>query len=388
MTVVRNAPSALPATVRLMASRLAHRMRGGGHRPIPEFRARTQRALQQLGDAAVSAIDWRRVAAVPAPWIDTGIDLPPGVQVTLLADGMVYAARAIDIGFEPKVGLWYRVGSDGEVAKIVGNGSSFDSGAGGRLWLTSKPSGEFADRRGNFEPAIPRVAFPGAFDVAILQWRGDLQLSLASAAAIEPQVFGPVLSRVREPVDPPAGWHYLWRLGRGEIFKPCGDGPETMCCHTRGDVGILQFPVDRPLTEDSVVTWSWCVEQLPSKLPEHIEPTHDYLSLAVEFDNGLDLTWMWSAALPVDTIFQCPLSWWKDRETHWVVRSGTNELGRWLGERRRLAHDYRKAIGPELPKRIVAVWLIANTVFQRGEGKCRYRDIALEDATGKVDIRR
>jgi hypothetical protein len=388
MSVVRNAPSALPATLRLMAARVAHRMRGGGHRPLQDFRARTGRALQRLGDAAVRSIAWKRIEAVTAPWIDTGIDLPAGCPVTLLADGMVYAARGLDIGFEPKVGLWYRIGGEGEIAKIVGNASSFHSGAGGRLWLTSKPSGEFADRRGAFEPAIPRVAFPGGFDVAVIQWRSDLQLGLASAAAIEPEVFGPALSRLRDPVDPPAGWHYLWRLGRGEIYRPCGDSPETLCCHTHADVGILQFPVDRPLTEDSCVSWSWCVEQLPSKLPEHIEPTHDYLSLAVEFDNGLDLTWMWSAALPVDTIFQCPLAWWKDRETHWVVRSGSGELGRWLGEKRRLADDYRKAIGAELPKRIVAVWLIANTVFQRGEGRCRYRDIALEDGEGRIDIRR
>ena len=386
MTVVRNAPSALPATVRLMASRLAHRFRGGGHRPMREFRARTERALRHLGDAAVRAITWQRIEATAAPWIDTGIDLPPGCAVTLIADGMVYAARALDIGFEPKVGLWYRVGTEGEIAKIVGNASSFDSGNGGRLWLTSKPSGEFADRSGAFEPAIPRVAFPGGFEVAVIQWRSDLQLGLASAAAIEPEVFGPALSRLREPVDPPAGWHYLWRLGRGEIYRPCEESAESLCCHTKADVGILQFPVDVPLTQDSHVSWSWCVEQLPSKLPEHIEPTHDYLSLAVEFDNGLDLTWMWSAALPVDTIFQCPLAWWKDRETHWVVRSGTAELGRWLDERRNLAQDYRKAIGGDLPKRIVGVWLIANSVFQRGEGRCRYRGIGLEDAGGRIEV--
>ncbi|MGQ0530984.1 MAG: DUF3047 domain-containing protein, partial [Panacagrimonas sp.] len=257
--------------------------------------------------------------------------------------------------------------------------------AGGRLCFASKPPGEFADRSGAFDPAVPRLKFSGGFDVAVIQWRGDAVQALQAAAKLEPDLFAPALARLQSPTRVPAGWHYLWRLGQGEIFTPDSDRHE-LCCHTQADVGILQFPVDRPLTPDSAVSWSWCVEQLPSTLPEHIEPTHDYLSLAVEFDNGLDLTWMWSAALPVDSIFQCPLAWWKDRETHWVVRSGTAQLGQWRNERRVLQDDYRKAIGGPMPQRIVGVWLIANTVFQRGEGRCRYRDIALVDAHGRQSI--
>lgn len=389
MPVVRNAPSALPTTLRFMGSRLARRLRGEARKPPADFRPRIERALAGLGEAVLRC-DWLHIPASTTPWIDSGIVLPEGQAVSLLANGMVYASSAFDIGFEPKVGLWYRVG-DSEVDKIVGNASSLQVQQGGKLWLTSKPSGEFADRHGAFEPAWPRVDFAGGYEVAVIQWRGDAMQGLQAAAQLEPEWFGAALRRAQAPVEPPGGWHYLWRLGRGEIFAPdpapAADGNQELCCHTNADVGILQFPVDRPLTPDSVVEWSWCVEQLPSALPEHIEPTHDYLSLAVEFDNGLDLTWMWSAALPVDTIFQCPLAWWSERETHWVVRSGTSELGQWLGERRNLADDYRRAIGGELPSRIVGVWLIANTVFQRGEGKCRYRDIALQDEQGRVPIR-
>jgi hypothetical protein len=221
-----------------------------------------------------------------------------------------------------------------------------------------------------------------------VQWKADGLDGMRAAAQMEPELFGAALKDLETPALPPAGWHYLWRLGQGQIYTPGEAAHAELCCHTHADVGILQFPVDRPLTEDSALSWSWCVDQLPSKLPEHIEPTHDYLSLAVEFDNGLDLTWMWSVSLPVDTIFQCPLAWWKERETHWVVRSGTEQLGQWLSERRSLADDYRKAIGGELPKRIVGVWLISNSVFQRGEGKCRYRDIALDGAAGRLEIGR
>lgn len=381
---IRNAPSTVPATLRFMGARVLHRLRGGGHQPSPDFRARIERGLQQLGDAVLRC-DWVDLPCTAEPWLATGLDLPPGHAVSLIAEGMVYVSRALDIGFEPKTGLWYRIG-DSEVAKIVGNASTLYSGAGGMLRLSCKPPGEFADRSGRFDPAHPRSALPGGFTVAVVVWRNDAIAPLQAAARAD-ALFAPALQRLHAPVQPPPGWHYLWRIGDGEIFTPVSGDPSALCCQTRADVGILQFPLDRPLTPDSQISWSWCVKQLPSRLAEHTQPTHDYLSLAVEFDNGLDLTWMWSAALPVDTIFQCPLDWWDQRETHWVLRSGTGQLGQWLDERRRLQDDYRKAIGEPLPQRIVGVWLIANTVFQRGVGEVDYRNIVLEDAGGRSEIR-
>jgi hypothetical protein len=58
-------------------------------------------------------------------------------------------------------------------------------------------------------------------------------------------------------------------------------------------------------------------------------------------------------------------------------------MGRWLSEERNLFEDYRRFIG-EPPSRIVRVWLIANSVFQRGEGVCSYRRIKLVDGDGEV----
>lgn len=382
---IRNAPSAVPTTLRFIGSRLAHRLRGPTAGPRVDFRARVERALATLGDAVLRC-DWLSVDADTPPWRDTGLSLADGRAITLMADGVIQASPALDVAFAAKVGLWFRIG-DGELAKIIGDACTLYVENGGSLRFTAKPPGEFADRHGAFEAGIPRGGMRGGFEVAVIQWRDDPVPALEAAAKHDAALFGPALKRLRAPVRPPPGWHYLWRLGDGEIFAaaPHRDG-ELVCC-TQADVGILQFPVDRPLTDASRIGWSWCVEQLPSKLPEHIEPTHDYLSMAVEFDNGLDLTWMWSAALPIDTIFQCPLAWWKDRETHWVVRSGSEQLGLWLDERRSLAGDYRKAIGGPLPSRITGVWLIANSVFQRGEGRCRYRDIVLEDDEGSWPIR-
>ena len=116
------------------------------------------------------------------------------------------------------------------------------------------------------------------------------------------------------------------------------------------------------------------MDQLPSKTREDNLITHDYLSIAVEFDNGQDITYY--CELPVGTGFRCPIPTWTARETHVVARSGTEGLGQWFNEERDVYRDYGEKIGGALPAKIVRVWLIAVSLFQRTEGKCQYADIS------------
>jgi hypothetical protein len=109
------------------------------------------------------------------------------------------------------------------------------------------------------------------------------------------------------------------------------------------------------------------------------------MSLALEFENGRDLTWYWSAALPVGTHYHCPLPTWTARETHWVVRSGADGLGVWHREERRVADDYRAAVGP-VPTRIVAAWLIAVSIFGRRRGRAAFADVVLRDGANELRV--
>lgn len=190
------------------------------------------------------------------------------------------------------------------------------------------------------------------------------------------------LARLAERDATPDGWRYLWFLGPAEIYRlERHGGRDAILCHTRGDVGILQRDVSLPLGDETRLCWYWQVERLPSSLPEDTALSHDYLSIAVEFENGRDITYTWSCSLPPETGYACPLPNWTARETHVVVRSGPELLGHWLREERDLRADYARFIG-EPPERIVRVWLIANSLFQRREGVCRYADIAIADAAG------
>jgi hypothetical protein len=83
-----------------------------------------------------------------------------------------------------------------------------------------------------------------------------------------------------------------------------------LCCNNRScinDGAILKRPLDFPLDNTVRLDWSWRVKTLPSRLAENTLATHDYLSMAIEFDNGQDLTYLWSSCLPVGTSFRCPI---------------------------------------------------------------------------------
>ena len=51
-----------------------------------------------------------------------------------------------------------------------------------------------------------------------------------------------------------------------------------------------------------------------------------------------------------------------------------------MSEDQPILPDYQKAVGGELPKRIVGVWLIALSAFQRRIGETAYRDLQLKSS--------
>jgi hypothetical protein len=256
----------------------------------------------------------------------------------------------------------------------------------GRLYLSNVFPGEWLDAYGRMaNPAVLEASAAGGFTVLVIRWRADSADGLRELA----QRPGPAarlaeeeLQRLLSPVVVPEGWGYLPSLGDAGVFSQV-DTPDgaVIRCRCDSDAMILQRSLEAPFTPDTRVRWSWKVESLPSARAEDSLVTHDYLSLAVEFENGKDLTYLWSAALEPERIFQCPVASWRNRETHIAIRSGRDGLGDWIAEERDIWRDYHAAIGSP-PARIVGVWLIAASVFQHGQGRCEYRDIELATASG------
>ena len=382
----------------LVVRQLWRRMSGAGAREwlsAAELETSLQMLIDRVGQGVVKRVTFVDLPATEPPWFDTGLDLEAGAEVTTLASGRVWLSRALGLWVGPAFHLWRRVGAAGRIARGKRNTCTFLSAEGGRLYLGGVGPGWWKDINGGLgvEPRRYRTA-SGSMSVAVIEWdcatveglrrlteQGDVGGLLAAE-----------LDRLQTEQPVPEGWHYLWELGPGEIYRqedasgiaenpaPADESPPSgpvIHCHTQDDVGILQKAAAVPLTDSTRLAWRWKVDSLPCRYAEDSVPMHDYMSIAVEFDNGRDITFYWSASLPVGTHYHCPLPAWKDRETHVVVRSGSEGLGRWLSEECVLAEEYRRAIGGELPERVTRVWLIANSMFQKGEGRCSYAGIRL-----------
>jgi hypothetical protein len=348
--------------------------------------------LARLRDDRPRAIaEWKHLT-LPGnqpPWTDTGIDVDAGDEVTWLAAGKVFLSEALGLWGSPRFHLWGRIGERGPIWNGTRDTFTHTATGSGRLFVGIY-QGEWASTRGDLAtPLALYDAGGGALDVVVVRWTGAARTGLESLARLAPSdaLVESELARLRAPVRPPDGWHHLWFLGETEIFAPCdASGRPAIRVCTDGDVGIIRKPIDVPLRPDTRLSWRWKVDELPSREAEDTMPTHDYVSLALEFDDGRDLTWYWSAALPPGTSYACPLPTWNARETHVVVRSGTDGLGRWTTETRNVLDDHRTAIGGPAPRRIVAAWLIAVALFRHGRGRAEFADVVLESAGSRYQV--
>jgi hypothetical protein len=329
------------------------------------------------------------VSALSPDWIDAGLDLCEGEEVSLFSAGTIWLAKDLGIGVKGDVALWYRIGAGVRIAKSIGTTTSFRAHQSGRLMLVAKPPGEWLDLTGRFDPNYPRAGATGALTVAVLIWRGRAREGLARLSASDASGSAArEIARFEAQTPLPPGWRHMWQLGETEIFRaePAGPEPARICSRTAHNAGILQFPVDFALDRSTRLSWAWRADLLPSKLREDVLANHDHLSIAVEFDNGRELAYMWSAALPEGKVFQCPLPWWKTRQTYQVVRSDLAKLGQWLEEEQPILDDYERAIAGVPPKKIAAVWLVAASAFRKGRGQCCYARIRLKSSNGELFI--
>jgi hypothetical protein len=382
----------LSVATRLGARAAARRLRREVA-PEPDhdaFVAALQPLFENAPRSVVRETRTLQLSARQPPWLGTGIALQAGEAVSIFARGRVYANRALDIWMTPALQLWCRVGPEGEVFRGIHDSHSFDVAQPGELFFGNYFPNDWADRAGarRLDDEVYRKV-SGDFTVIVVRWAGSALAGLKQLVAdgdFEDHLASKI-ARIEQGDTTPPGWNYLWNLGPAQIFRQGTSAQGSACihCNTRADVGILQFPVVLPLVPGTTLSWRWCVDQLPSELREDSVPTHDYLSIAVEFDNGRDITYYWSHSLPEGTGYNCPLPSWRNKEYHVVVRSGTNGLKQWQSERRDLYADYDRYMGVP-PARIVKVWLIANSIFQRNPGQCDYADIVLHHPDGEVRV--
>ena len=379
-----------------VAGSLIARTLTGGHSnkiPSPEpsdgFETKLSASLAAIDQNLVAEYQWLTMKATQAPWVSSGITLNPGDHVSWFVCGRAYASKLLDIWVDPRIQVWAKIGSQGTLISPTRLSHSHTAEQAGELCFGNYFPNDWADPQGTLlqdksvyksmsghsRILVIRWAVPAAEGLAALKAAGDHQSYIANE-----------LERINQGSTTPEGWSYLFNIGDAEIYKHAhNEHGACMHCNTRADTGILQKEVSLPLTQHTTLSWQWCVDTLPSTLREDSLPSHDYMSIAVEFENGRDITYYWSHNLAEGTGYDCPLPNWAGKEYHVVVRSSTQGLGEWLNESRNVYEDYQHYMG-EPPKRIVKIWLIANSAFQRQPGDCTYANIELKNQDQSINV--
>lgn len=368
---------------RLAVRAVSRRLRSQVQSPpdLDEFTRRLDSLISAAPDSVIVDHTWLTMPAQQPPWLGSGLEVKAGDEVSYFVAGRVYANEFLDIYVNPSLQLWCKIGVSGEIFRGTRDSHSFTVTDDGEVLFGNYFPNDWVDAQGTRkqnDEVYNQVT--GETKVLVIRWQGSARkglLTLQAAGDPDGKILNE-LDRMAQGDTTPEGWHYLWHLGPAEIYRQHKSEQAAPCIHctTQADVGILQKNVELELTEDTEISWRWCVDQLPSDIREDAVPSHDYLSIAVEFDNGRDITYYWSSSLPVGTGYDCPLPNWKGIEYHVAVRSGPEGLGEWQSERRNLYRDYLQYMG-EPPARITRVWLIANSIFQRGKGSCDYSGIVL-----------
>lgn len=349
---------------------------------VEEFESALEPIVAHAKQYAIAQCWLVKLAANRPPWTPSGIELSAGDQISVFSAGRASIVGMPNVWVGSHFSLWMRIGLGGEIFRAPGHSYTFTAGARGQLYLSNLFPGDWADRHGGLatDPrAYERVT--GTLAVLVVRWRVGPLAGLdrlarndsAGAAIVRAEA-----ERLKNPVTTPVGWHYLWSIGDSGIFESgrSAAGDPIIRCRVRDDAAILQRPVDLKFDRSAKLRWSWKIDALPSTRREDAVSSHDYLSIAVEFDNGQDLTYLWSAAMAPESSFRCPISRWNGRETHLVVRSGMERLGEWVSEERQVWDDYKRAIGTP-PAAIVAVWLISVSIFGHTTAYCEYAALEL-----------
>lgn len=319
-------------------------------------------------------------------WLATGFTVTAGDELALLAAG---SWEAQGIVFEPRHMLWYRIGENGPATNFSANQEIFEADYDGKLFITLLPPGVvWPDERGTYPPGFSESpVVPVALSVSVVRLPGDADVALSAMAENGHEQAALALQTRTARRLLPEGFAYLSHLGRSNVWADgTAAGEPGIHAWTDDDFGIVKKVLDLPLTADTELSFDWLYEALPALGPETEAQFHDYLSIAIEFDNGQDLTWMWSPELAAGTHFGCPLAWWDSRETHYVLQSGSEGLGDWHSHSRNILSDYEVSIDLPAPERIVGVWFIANSLFGRQVGAASFANVVISSDQGETRV--
>ncbi|MBT5064911.1 MAG: DUF3047 domain-containing protein [Proteobacteria bacterium] len=330
----------------------------------------------------VAKVDYILLAGNEPPWQQTKIVITRGQQYTLLAEGQInWSTEDASLYGGPGFHLWARI-PGGEIENVTRGTGTFVADVSGTIEVGIY-YGLWSNLKGDLKsPTSLYQNLTGELSVTLICWERDPKLGLKKLKALsqfKKSLLLEVASKqLEQPKATPSGWQYLKEAGVSDIYSHVADSERNrIILNSLNDQGIIRKKLEFPVTQSTYLNWDWKLIEHPSCIREDRAKSHDYVSVAAEFDNGRDLTWIWSSQLDEGHYFDCPVRSWKDRETHYVVRKG-DQSKNWLSESRNLFEDVKISMGFE-PQIITAIWLIGVSTFQHAQASAEFSRIFLKD---------
>ena len=224
----------------------------------------------------------------------------------------------------------------------------------------------------------------------VIRWiiLGLVLSSICSTGAVQGQEKRIVLVDfgTTQPLVPP-GWELVVTKGtpRLELIRE-GAGQALRLQSTNASFA-LQCKVNVDLSETPYLVWEWKVTQLPTGGDFRRRRTDDQAAqLIVAFSPWHFITYIWDSTVPQGTVGKAPAPPFRKIRAL-VVRSGSQELGTWLTERRNLVEDYKRLFG-KTPKTIRGIRIQINSQHTRSRAEALWRSIMLVGGAASWPIAR
>ena len=345
------------------------------------------KTIKDSSISEIQRISYVSLAGNEPPWQRSDLQIRAGETYTLLAAGKIqWSSRDPNLYGGPGFHLWSRI-PGGQINNVVRNTGTFVADRTGPIELGiyfgmwANTEGDLQTESGNYR------TLGGGLEVIVILWKDNVMDGLKKLATIDnSSLLGEALAQLQYPVTIPLGWEYLKDTGVSDIYSSnVQDNNKCITLNATDDQGILRKPIEFNVCPSTLLQWDWKLLEHPSHNKEDEAKYHDYISVAAEFDNGRDLTWIWSSQLDVNHYFDCPIKSWSDRETHYVIRKGVEQKDEWLGESRNLYTDVSKSM-KFTPHKVTAIWLIGVATFQHASARAEFSNIKLSNENETLQV--
>jgi hypothetical protein len=158
----------------------------------------------------------------------------------------------------------------------------------------------------------------------------------------------------------PAGWELKEKSGKADLAVVRDDGIPALRLRSSNTSYSLQKEVHINLKQYPVLSWKWKVTKVPAGGDFRKSSTDDQAAqLFLAFSKTRAIVYIWDSSVPLGTMGSAAAPFFMSIKAV-VMRSGTDELGRWITETRNVYDDYKKFFHEE-PGEVAGVRIQINS---------------------------